>query len=112
MPVDADEVVAWSGRANRSVGVRAVGGTLYLTDRRLLFRPHLVERWFFGGQEWGVPRSRLAGFGVESRSRDAQGLFSGGLRKRLRVNLTDRGPELFVVPSPERAAVRLSEELG
>ena len=85
MPLDDGESVIWSRRANHTVGWRAVGGKLYLTDRRLLFRPHVLERSLFFGKEWSAPRTEVAGFDVQPRG--GGNPFDGSLRSRLRVAL-------------------------
>lgn len=110
MPLDPAETVIWSGLSNHTVGPRAVGGKLYLTDRRLLFRPHILERRFFGGEEWSAEQADLAGFDVQGA--DAGGVFAGSLRKRLRVALANGETALFVVWRPVHAARELSEALG
>jgi hypothetical protein len=39
------ETILWHGMANRGAdNTRQVGGNLYLTDQRLFFQPHLLER--------------------------------------------------------------------
>jgi len=39
------EHILWHGVANRGAdNTRQVGGTLYLTDQRLFFEPHILER--------------------------------------------------------------------
>ncbi|MFF0544723.1 hypothetical protein ACWEVD_12350 [Nocardia thailandica] len=89
---DAAEKVVWRQLANRTQGKRAVGGRLYLTSRRLLFTPNRLDA-ATGGRRWEVPLEQVRGLGRENPD---GGLFSGGLRTRLRVD-TDTGAELFVV---------------
>jgi hypothetical protein len=109
VPIEADENVAWSARANHSAGWRAVGGRLHLTERRLLFRPNGIERTLLFGKEWEAPRAQLRAFGVEPKGR---GLFDGSLRERLRVETTTGPPQFFVVPKPSDVADRLTRELA
>jgi hypothetical protein len=99
--------VVWSRRGNHSVGRRAVGGKLYLNDRRLLFRPHVFERRLFFGREWSAQRAELAGFFLQPRS--GGNPFDGPLRSRLRVALRQGRLQLFVVPKPDLVARELSE---
>jgi hypothetical protein len=43
--LEEGEEVHWHAMANRgSENTRPVGGILYLTDRRLFFQPHILER--------------------------------------------------------------------
>lgn len=86
------ETVRWQKLANRTQGSRAVGGRLYLTESRLLFVPTHLDS-ITGGKRWELPLAQLRSVGRQ----DADGgLFSGGLRTRLRLD-TDAGTELFVV---------------
>lgn len=110
MPIEPGETVVWTRLANHSLGARAVGGKLYLTDRRLLFRPHILERHFYSGKEWSAPRSELSGFEVKRRG--GANPFNGSLRSRLRATLREGEPQLFVVWRPERDARQLNEALG
>lgn len=49
------ERILWHGVANRGAdNTRQVGGILYLTDRRLFFEPHILER-VTQEQEWQAP---------------------------------------------------------
>jgi len=97
------ETVEWSKLANRSQSRnRAVGGKLYLTDRRLLFCPHWVDA-VFGGRTWNNPLSQVSSVGKEPRS----GGLGGGMRDRLRIELSDGGVELFVVNDLDAVIERL-----
>ncbi|MEV6358920.1 hypothetical protein [Nocardia asteroides] len=88
----ASEKVVWQQLANRTQGSRAVGGRLYLTDTRLLFVPNHLDA-LTGGKRWEVSLTHLRAVGKQDPD---GGLFSGGLRTRLRLD-TDAGTELFVV---------------
>jgi hypothetical protein len=110
VPLEAGESVIWSRRANHTVGWRAVGGKLYLTDRRLVFRPHVLERTLFFGKEWSAPRTEVASFDVQPRG--GANPFDGSLRSRLRVALRQGEPQLFVVPKPDDVAQELSDKLA
>jgi hypothetical protein len=109
VPLKDGESVVWSRRANHSVGWRAVGGKLYLTDRRLLFRPNGFERSLFFGKEWSAPLAEVSGFSVQPRS--GGNPFDGRMRSRLRVALRQGEAQLFVVAKPDDAARELSEAL-
>jgi hypothetical protein len=115
---EPDERIVWSQLANRvQSSHRAVGGKLFLTDRRLVFCPHWVDA-ALGGKAWSLPVADIAGVGITPKGGD---LFAGGLRDRLRIELVEGGEQLFVIkhlddvvarleaaeeaPAPSRAAV-------
>jgi hypothetical protein len=101
------EQVAWRVTANRSYDGVAVGGRLFVTDRRILFRPTGFE---LGGGGVGRECSFSDVAKVDLAKRELN-LFSGGLRRRLRIR-TKVGSELFVVWRPRSVARRLGRELN
>jgi hypothetical protein len=102
--LESGETFVWEKRANHTAGIRAVGGKLYLTDRRLVFESHRIGR---GGKLWSTPLSEVARVTVADR--DLTGVFSGGLTNRLRVELAGGEEELFVVRKVAEVAKELSE---
>jgi hypothetical protein len=89
---EPDEAVVWSQGANRiQPSGRAVGGKLFLTDRRLVFCPHWVDG-ATGGKTWDVRLTDVAVVGTAPK-----GGKRGGLRDRLRIELKDGEDQLFVV---------------
>ena len=89
--------------ANLSIPAEAAGvgsaawyhylsGNLYLTDRRLIFCPNLLDA--LRNRTWFVSHRDIARVGVEPRGGD---IFAGGLRERLRVDLRGGDTRLFVV---------------
>jgi hypothetical protein len=95
-----------------SVGRRAVGGHLTLTDRTLSFRPHFIDR-ALRAKPWSVPVDSITSVTVTDVFLDSppSGLFDGSVRRRLRVCSPD-GDSFFVVPKVEAVASRLNETLG
>jgi hypothetical protein len=92
--LEDDEQLIWSRRANRTQGpARAVGGRLYLTNRRLLFLPHALDG-DIEGHVWWCPVSEIADIGEEPRTWNP---FDGGMRRRLRVTPKRGEPSLFVI---------------
>ena len=88
------EQLLWSARANQTQSsARAVGGRLYLTNRRLLFAPHALDN-ATGGTRWGADLAAITEVGTEPRTWNP---FDGGLRSRLRIVLADGTTALFVV---------------
>jgi hypothetical protein len=86
------EEVVWSQGANRiQPSGRAVGGKLFLTDRRLIFCPHWVDG-ATGGKTWDTPLAEVAAVGTAPK--EGKG---GGLRDRLRIELADGEEQRFVV---------------
>src|ERR1700744_603260 len=53
--LEEGESIRWEDRANRFRGkVWAVGGGLFLTNRRLIFVPNKIESKVFFGKTWSV----------------------------------------------------------
>lgn len=88
LEAEPQEQVAWSQGANRiQKSGRAVGGKLFLTDRRLVFCPHWVDG-ATGGKTWETQLAKVAAIGTAPKA---------GRRERLRIELADGEQELFVV---------------
>ena len=85
--LEPDEQVLVRKAANRNQGGRSVGGRLTVTDRRLMFKPTILDSILFG-RAWSVARDEVAGVGAAER---------GGIRKRLCVRTSDGDEQLFVV---------------
>ena len=88
-----------SFRANHSQGNRAVGGRIVLTSTHLVFTAHALDRRT-GGRDLTIPLSNVRVASEGGRSL-AGGLFSGGLRRRLVIELEDGSSEAFVVSRVE-----------
>jgi hypothetical protein len=87
------EKIRWKKFANRTQGNPAVGGRLYLTDRRLIFEPNRIDA-ATKGRPWSASLDSIEGVGTDSPNGN---LFSGGVRTRLRLDLDDGRSEYFVV---------------
>lgn len=86
---EPEEQVVWSRAANRiQPSGRAVGGKLFLTDRRLAFCPHWVDG-ATGGKTWDAPLADVSVVGTAAEG--------GKRRERLRLELRDGTEERFVV---------------
>jgi hypothetical protein len=87
------EKVHWKKFTNRTQGNRAVGGRLYLTDRRLMLEPNRIDA-APKGRAWSAALFSI----VEVRADTPNGnLFSGGVRTRLRLDLDDGHSGYFEV---------------
>lgn len=95
----------WGANRTQS-NQRAVGGHLYLTDRRLLFEPHRFDA-SLSGRGASVPLRDISD--VIRVPRDLKHFFGGGLRARLGV-VTARGTDLFVVNDLGSKIQRIQEE--
>jgi hypothetical protein len=105
----SEEEVVWSRSANRMQGSRAVGGKLLLTDRRILFCPHLIDG-LLGGKRWATETRSVAEVGIEPKGSGKASKLGGGMRDRLRIRSADGTEELFVVKRLEEEVVpRLTE---
>ena len=100
------EAVVKKWRANQTRGRTAVGGTLCLTNQRMIFLPHGLER-ILGRKQWACDIADLSDATVADREAKP---FSGGLRRRLMLS-GHSGDEYFVinrvdeVPSSIRDAI-------
>jgi hypothetical protein len=108
-PLEAGGVVRWRKNANRKQGAtRAVGGRLFLTDRRLLFQPSRFDQ-ALRGEFWSTALDQVRDISVEDRDRQkANERDYGALRRRLRI-VTHRSVELFVINSVEEVVRALRE---
>lgn len=94
-PLEPGEQVVESWFANHTQHAqRATGGRLYLTDRRLTFEPHGLDR-ALAGKTWSVPLKQIVEVGTTPV--DLRHFFGGGLRRRLKVVLRDGSEWYFVL---------------
>ena len=101
----------WPMLANRTQGLRAVGGSLHLDERSLRFEPSVFEKPL-GGKPAVMPLDEIVEIGVQPGRVHPSELFSGGLRKRLAVTLSDGRRELFVVNKLDTAVDLLRTALA
>ncbi len=109
--LDDDEAVRFEARANHTQNRRrAVGGKLFVTDRRVGFRPHSFDDTL-GGKHVDAPLEAIETVTTEPARRSLgailrsplEALFGGGLRARLRIETDDGDAELFFVDDIETA---------
>jgi len=109
--LDDDEAVRFEARANHTQNRRrAVGGKLFVTDRRVGFRPHSFDDTL-GGKHVDAPLEAVETVATEPARRSLgailrsplEALFGGGLRARLRIETDDGDAELFLVDDIETA---------
>jgi hypothetical protein len=92
------EAVRWEGRANRFMGnLWAIGGGLYLTDRRLIFVPNKIESKVFFGKTWSASLGDLD-----------RAFVGGGLLRTVRVVNRDGGAARFLVAARKDAATKIN----
>lgn len=91
-PMEQPEQRVWSCAANHKQNGQASGGHLIVTTRAIYFEPHALN---FSTQRFYCPLEYIASVGKEPAS--FSDFFSGGLRSRLRLQLTNGQVELFVV---------------
>jgi hypothetical protein len=95
---EEDESIRWEGRANRFQGkVYAIGGGLYLTDRRLIFVPNKIESKIFFGKTWS------ANLGDLDRA-----FVGGGLLRTVRVVDRDGRTSRFVIGARKNATATIN----
>lgn len=105
----AGETEVFSTFANRTQSTnRAVGGKLFVTDRRLLFTPHLFDS-MLGGETREIFPAEIAGVSAQNAGGDTSG---GGLRKRLRIDLKNGVTELFVINKLDKIIDKLQSHIA
>ena len=104
------EHLVWKQRANRTQrSWRSVGGSLYLTNLRVAFRPHSFDAALYG-EQWWAPLTVIAHVGKEKKSlRAIQG---GSLRDRLKITLDDGTEVLFVTNKLDKLIENLRAATG
>jgi hypothetical protein len=96
--IEEGESVRWEDRANRFRGkVWAVGGGLFLTNRRLIFVPNKIESKIFFGKTWSADLGDLD-----------RAFVGGGLLKTVRVVDRDGGTSRFVIGARDTATARIN----
>jgi hypothetical protein len=96
--LEEGESIRWEDRANRFKGkVWAVGGGLFLTNRRLIFVPNKLESKVFFGKTWSADLGDLD-----------RAFVGGGLLKTVRVVGRDGGTSRFVIGARKTATARIN----
>jgi hypothetical protein len=108
--LQAGEVIALQVPANHTEGSGARGGRLWLTDRRLIFSPHALDKGL-GANRVDIPLSHITNAGKEAAGCGPQAWFSGGLRARLRIEVADGSKHLFVVNKLDTVIVQIRQHL-
>jgi len=103
--LDPGETISFKKATNHREGVIARGGYLFMTQKRLYFEPHRLDR-MLKGKSWKCDLCRIVD--VDISPRDAN-VFAGGQRKRLRILLADGSAEQFVVNRIEHSIAKLRE---
>jgi hypothetical protein len=104
----ADEIAVWSALANHTQSAnRAVGGKLFVTNKRLLFSLHLFDH-LLGGRKLALDVGAVWSVGKREKGGDT---FGGGLRDRLQITLQNGDAELFVVNKLEQSVAELQSLL-
>jgi hypothetical protein len=88
------ESITLAQAANRQVGWRALGGRLFVTNRRLVFEPNVVDR-NSGGKRWECRLETVRAVEVDRRSATFWGPLAK-VRPRVFVS-TDSAEEAFLV---------------
>jgi GRAM domain len=98
------ETLEFSLSANRTQAQnRAVGGMLFVTNKRILFSPHLIDA-ATGGTKLQLPLSTISSIDKQAAGGDT---FGGGLRARLIIKHS-AGTELFVVNKLDEIITKLN----
>jgi GRAM domain len=101
------ERLEFSLAANRTQSNnRAVGGMLFVTNKRILFSPHLLDA-ALGGKTLQLPFGNISSIDKQAAGGDT---FGGGLRARLAIKHADV-TELFVVNKLDDVIQKLQKQL-
>lgn len=92
------ETLVWRCAANWSHQGLAAGGYLALTSTSLVFQPNRVDATWTG--PWRLPLAAVARVGVQPVTWSH--FFSGGLRRRMRLDLVDGSVALLVINRLDR----------
>lgn len=103
----SDEEIRLTRLAALSEGRTAKGGRLVVTSKRVVFQPSLRSR-IFGVAALTIPRPAIASVWIEPQR---SGLFTGGLRHRVVVQLDDGAQYHFAVNRPRSFANAFNAEL-
>jgi hypothetical protein len=116
LPLHDGEQVVYAKPANRTVGRRAVGGRLVLTDRRIAFVPNRVEQHapvfgFSAGEIWATDLGSIEEVAVAPARIRPMTVFSGEWAKGLSLTLSTGPPQRFNIPKPARARDEIAAHL-
>ena len=109
--LQGEEVIALRVFANHTEGYTARGGRLWLTDKRLVFHPHALDKGL-GARSVDIPLSQITGVGKEPAGCGPGAWFSGGLRARLRIETSDGSKHLFVVNGLDSVIAQIKQKVG
>jgi hypothetical protein len=105
-----DDRVLLKRRANHAEGRTARGGRLFATNKRIVFRPHLIERALSRAKTVVIPWSEVEEITVAPRA--VASAAAGALRERLEVKRRDGSSEFFVVNNVNELLRELREIQG
>jgi hypothetical protein len=105
------ELLEWVGRATRTQGARVVGGRLLVTDRRLVFRPGLLDS-MMGGQTWSLYFNEILEVVTDLHCPAPGSRFQAGWRQRLKVVARDGAAVHLAVAQLEDLVERLRRGRG
>jgi hypothetical protein len=111
--LNAGETVLWSRPANRAQSARLqVGGTLCLTEQRLIFVPGRFEG-MLGGERWSTERARVQDvLAIEANAIPQLGPRAAGNRRRICVVTADGPRQVFLVNGARQAVAYLRQALA
>jgi hypothetical protein len=96
--LDPGETLVWRVGVNWMHQGIAAGGHLALTSTSLVFQPNRVDSSWTG--PWRLPLTAVARVGVQPVT--WRHVFSGGLRRRMRLELVDGSIALLVINRLDR----------
>ena len=92
--IPADERILFEVPANHTQGRRAVGGKMFVTDRRILFIPNRLDG-VMGGNCKQIPNGEVSEITKSKPVYSLLEIFSGAFRSRLCVVTKDHNQEFL-----------------
>jgi len=104
------EEIALSYPSNHTQGKRAVGGKLFVTNKRIAFAPNRLDA-NLGGHAMEVPLSRITQITTDAPRIRLSEIFSGALTTRLAIHAGTDQVDFFVVSNPDIVANQITAAL-
>lgn len=96
--------------ANRTQGMRAVGGKLIVSESKITFRPNWIE-FHLGGMGIEIEIASIKSVVLVDAKYSILNIFSGGWRKRLAIFTLSNNIEYFVLNNPKYVLERIETHL-
>jgi hypothetical protein len=107
--LEPGERILWQSPASLTSVRPMVGGTLYVTNNRVMLVPNRLNYWRGTRKPRAWPRTQIQSIGVQDRDFTP---YTGGMHNRMQITLTTGEQLLFVVRHPDEAVGELQSMLA